>query len=75
MSIVEKEKAGRFLATHPLLRVVLILLLAALMCGIAWWHFSRGYHLVAILADFPFILLALLAAAGSYLEWKSPQKR
>ena len=75
MSIVEKEKVGGFLALHPLLRVVFILLLAFVMGGIAVWHFTRGYHIVAILADLPFVVLALLACAGSYLEWKGPHKR
>ena len=70
-----RDKLKQFLLQNLLACVIIWLLAAVAIAAGAFWHYTHEYRLVAIFCDTPFVLLSLLAAAGSYLEWKARESK
>ncbi len=59
-----------FFRRHLLLCALLYLLAALAVARVAYLNCSQGHTLQALCLDFPFVVVGLLAAFGSVIEWK-----
>ncbi|MDR3764292.1 MAG: hypothetical protein P4M01_09380 [Acidobacteriota bacterium] len=70
-----REAVAAFIQKYPLPFAIFWALAALVIACVTAMHYREGRLVQAFFLDFPFVLLAALAAAGSYLEWKSPPER
>lgn len=70
-----REAISAFIQKHPLLFVIFWSLAALAIAVETFLHYREGRLVQAFFLDFPFVLLAALAAAGSYVQWKSRPER
>jgi type II secretory pathway component PulF len=65
----------QFMRRHLLLCAAAWLVAALIFVVDAYRHYAQGRSFQALCLDLPFVVLALFAAVGSVLEWKSRPDR
>lgn len=70
-----REAIAGFIQKYPLPFAILWTIAALAVAVTSCLHYMQGRLVQVFFLDLPFVLLAGLAAAGSYLEWKSRPQR
>ncbi len=70
-----REAIAAFIQKYPLPFAIFWTVAALAIACTTFMHYREGRLVQAFFLDFPFVLLAGLAAVGSFLEWKSRPER